>query len=248
LSAQERQKSDLLKPEVEQVLNEGKLELIGLLPYASNRTFLVRCCHETTELTAVYKPAAGERPLYDFPSASLCRREVAAYVVSRTLGWDLVPPTVLRADAPLGQGSVQAFVDHDPEAHYFTLLKDHEVACRRLALFDMLTNNADRKSGHVLLDRQGKIWAIDNGLTFHVAPKLRTVIWDFVGQPLGARDRSAVGRLVGPLAESGPELEELAKLLDSSEIATLRSRAEALARPGTYPSPTSDWAFPWPLV
>ncbi len=227
------------------------MQVIGLLPYASNRTFLVRLGKEAhqSEALAVYKPARGERPLYDFPDQTLYKREVAAYEVSRALGWDLVPPTVVRTDAPLGPGSLQHFVDHDPSQHYFTMLEENQAFFKRLATFDILCNNADRKSGHCLRDGGGRLWAVDHGLTFNAAPKLRTVIWDFAGRRVPAREREAVGRLDGELDEPGsPLVAALAALLDPDEIEALRDRARALSQPCYFPSPRSDWSFPWPLV
>ncbi len=227
------------------------MQVIGLLPYSSNRTFLVRLGEEGdgAGALAVYKPARGERPLHDFPDETLYKREVAAYEVSRALGWDLVPPTVVRTEAPLGPGSVQLFIDHDPSQHYFTLLEENQTFFKRLATFDILCNNADRKSGHCLLDAEGRIWAVDHGLTFNTAPKLRTVIWDFAGRRVPARERQAVARLDSELGDAGsPLVEALARLLHQGEIEALRLRVRALSQPCYFPSPRSDWSFPWPLV
>ncbi len=131
----------------------------------------------------MYKPTRGERPLWDFPPASLAGREVAAYLVSEALGWRLVPPTIYRKKGPLGPGSLQAFVEHDPEYHYFTFNESDRQRLRPVALFDLLINNADRKGSHVLLDEQDHMWLIDHGVCFHVEDKIRTVIWDFAGEP-----------------------------------------------------------------
>jgi hypothetical protein len=231
------------------MLAQADIEVVGRLPYSSNGTFLVRCARGRERALAVYKPAAGETPLWDFPSETLHRREVAAYELSRWLGWHIVPPTILRTDAPLGPGALQHYVEHDPEQHFFTLLRDHRRDFRRLAFFDILTNNADRKAGHCLLDRAGRVWAIDHGLTFHVEPKLRTVIWDFAGQALPARERAAAMRVAGALEEPGSELPRvLGSLLDSAELEALSRRAKTLSSKGTFPGPSSSWAFPWPLV
>src|SRR5258708_35441861 len=197
------------------------MQVIGLLPYSSNRTFLVRLDDQDSETgtLAVYKPALGERPLHDFPDETLYKREVAAYELSQALGWDLVPPTVTRIEAPLGPGSLQLFIDHDPSQHYFTLLHENQAFFQPLPTFAILCNNADRKSGHCLLDAQGRIWAVDHGLTFNTAPKLRTVIWDFAGGRVPARDRQAVARLDGQFDDPGsPPMEALVGLLDKSEI------------------------------
>jgi uncharacterized repeat protein (TIGR03843 family) len=229
------------------------LEIIGRLAHASNGTFLARCRVERDdqrpgESLAVYKPAAGERPLGDFATDTLYRREVASYELSKWLGWGLVPATVARGDGPLGAGSLQAFVDHDPEEHYFSLLDDHRRFFRRLAFFDMLANNADRKGGHCLLDASGRVWAIDHGLTFHTEPKLRTVLWDFAGERLPAAERRGAARLASALAETSDIARALSGLLSRNEVDSLRERAQSLSPAGVYPTPESSWAFPWPLV
>ncbi|CAN5755827.1 hypothetical protein BH23ACT2_BH23ACT2_00740 [soil metagenome] len=192
---------------------------------------------------AVYKPHRGERPLWDFPKG-LYRREAGAYHLARAVGWDLVPPTLVR-EGPFGVGSVQAFVEADFEQHYFTLLEDDEChpQLRRMAAFDLVVNSTDRKGGHVLVDAEGHVWGIDNGLCLHAEFKLRTVIWDFAGEPLPAELAVDLGRfldtdLVG----------ELAELLDPFEQEGLRARARALLAEGRLPSDPSGRRFPWPLV
>ena len=160
-----------------------RMVVLGALTRASNATLLVRLGEAEDAPLAVYKPRAGERPLWDFPDGTLCAREVAASVVARELGWPAIPRTDL-VEGPFGEGSLQDFVDVDPEQHYFTLRDDHDADLRRLAVFDVVANNADRKGGHVLLATDGTVVAIDHGLCFHVEPKLRTVIWDFAGEPL----------------------------------------------------------------
>ena len=253
MSPKEREEPDLLGREEatrrEALLRRGEVEVIGRLPYSSNRTFLVRCCDAQGETPAVYKPAAGERPLYDFPDETLFRREAAAYVLDHALGWGFVPLTITRDDLPYGPGAIQLFVDHDPEQHYFTLLEAHRDEFRRLAIFDILCNNADRKSGHCLLDANNRIWAVDHGLTFNAEPKLRSVIWDFAGETLPRTERAAAGRLASRLAKAGDPLRpELLGLLEEVEVKALQHRARALQQPGVFPNPDSSWSFPWPLV
>jgi uncharacterized repeat protein (TIGR03843 family) len=191
----------------------------------------------------VYKPFRGERPLWDFPNG-LGRREVAAWELSEALGWGLVPPTVLR-EGPLGEGSVQWFVDADFEQHYFTLLEDerHHPALRRICAFDLVANNTDRKSGHCLLDEDGRIWAIDNGLAFHEEFKVRTVIWEFGGEPVPEDVLGDLERLV----EDGLS-DSFEGLLDADERRAVLLRAEALARDGVFPVDHSGRRYPWPLV
>jgi uncharacterized repeat protein (TIGR03843 family) len=225
------------------LLTDGEIELKGRMPWSSNATFLVGLCHDGQEGDAIYKPGRGERPLWDFPGG-LYRREVAACRLSEALGWDLVPLTVLRTDAPLGEGSLQRFVDADFSEHYFTLL-EHEALhpqLRRMAVFDLLANNADRKSGHCLLtvDDQ-KVWGIDHGVCFHDEPKLRTVIWDFAGEPIPADLLADVARLV----DAPPRLDDL---LSRQEVAAFGRRVDAVLRLGRFPDPGGDRPYPWPLV
>ena len=231
-------------PAVLDVLCSGDVSVEGRMPWSSNNTFLVSVCHAGTELGAVYKPGRGERPLWDFPSG-LYQREAAAWELSDALGWGLVPETVLRTDAPLGAGSLQRFVDADFSEHYFTLVEDpaHHDQLRQIAVFDLLLNNADRKSGHCLLGQDGRIWAIDNGLSFHVEPKLRTVIWDFAGEPVPGHLLEAIARL----AEGVPG--PVARLLDEDERAALLLRARAVLDHPRLPAPHPDRRpYPWPLV
>ena len=226
------------------VLCEGDLELVGRLPWSSNGTFLVNCTQGDTELRAVYKPERGERPLWDFPPG-IYRREVAAWALSEQLGWSLVPETVVREDAPLGVGSLQRFVEADFEQHYFTLMEDasNHDQLRLVCIFDVVANNADRKSGHCLLTPDGHIWAIDHGLCFHKNPKLRTVIWDFCDEELSEQAANDLERLAAAPSH------DLVGLLDRDEIAAIVSRARNLARHGRLPTPDPDrHHYPWPLV
>jgi uncharacterized repeat protein (TIGR03843 family) len=212
------------------------------MPWSSNATFLVELTLDGTVGHAVYKPQRGERPLWDFPPA-LFRREIAAYLLSEALGWGLVPPTIERA-GPLGDGSFQSFVPADFEQHYFTLreVPAHHARLRQICLFDLLANNADRKSGHCLL-AAGGIYAIDNGLTFHTDPKLRTVIWEFGGEPIPP----ALLDDVRPLA-AGDIPSALAALLAREERAALVARATGLLAEGVFPVDHSGMRYPWPLV
>jgi uncharacterized repeat protein (TIGR03843 family) len=214
------------------------------MPWSSNATFLVELCHEGVSMPAVYKPTRGERPLWDFPGG-LHRREVAAYRLSEALGWGVVPETVIREEAPLGPGSLQRFVPADFTQHYFTLLERPELhdALRTICTFDLVANNADRKGGHCLLDEDGRVWAIDNGLCFHTDPGLRTVIWDFAGEAVPPALLDDVARVVAA-PETGLE-----DLLDAAEVDALRRRGRALlARPRFPDAGTSRYAYPWPLV
>jgi uncharacterized repeat protein (TIGR03843 family) len=227
------------------VLRTGDVDVLGRMPWSSNATMLVEVTHERGCLRAVYKPRRGERPLWDFP-AGLDRREVAAYELSAWLGWDIVPETVLRADGlPFGVGSLQRFVPFDVDAHYFTLLEDpaRHPALRTICCFDLLANSADRKGGHCLAGDDGRVWAVDNGLSFHCERKLRTVIWDF------GRESVPDDLLVGAVRladEGGPEA--LGDLLDAGERAALVERAASVAVDGTFPVDHTGRRYPWPLV
>jgi uncharacterized repeat protein (TIGR03843 family) len=228
------------------LLRNGDLEILGLLPRASNYTFLARVSNGDQRTLAVYKPQAGEIPLWDFPDGTLCRREVAAYIVADELGWPSVPPTLLR-DGPEGPGSVQLYVDFDPSEHYFTLREQRTDDFRRVALFDAVVNNADRKGGHCLLARDGGVFLIDHGVCFHHLPKLRTVIWDFQGDEIPAPLLADLERL-GASVESGPLRERLADLLKSREIDAVESRLDALVAGGRFPVPGPGRPYPWPAL
>ena len=228
------------------LLRTGGVEVLGRMPWSSNATFLVEVRAGGRCLRAVYKPRRGERPLWDFPDG-LDRREVAAYELSAWLGWDIVPETVLRDDGslPYGAGSLQRFVPFDPEVHYFTLIEDesrHDTL-RTICCFDVIANSADRKGGHCLVGEDGRMWAVDNGLTFHRETKLRTVIWDFGGQPIPDHLLADVQRL----ANEGPP-PALVPLLEAGERAALVRRAAAVADAATFPVDTTNRRYPWPLV
>jgi uncharacterized repeat protein (TIGR03843 family) len=225
------------------VLTRGDLTVKGRLPWSSNATFLVEATLDGVTTLGVYKPQRGERPLWDFPRG-LYRRELAAWHLSEALGWGLVPLTVPR-EGPYGEGSVQLFVKADFEQHYFTLREDarHHDRLRRICAFDLVANNADRKSGHCLLGEDGAVYAIDNGLCFHVEPKLRTVIWEFGDEPVPPPLLDDLRRLVA--ASLPPALGEL---IDADEWQALRRRARALVKAGRFPSETGGRGYPWPLV
>ncbi|MEX0875534.1 MAG: SCO1664 family protein [Actinomycetota bacterium] len=225
-----------------ELLSAGEIEILGLLPYASNATLLTRVRKGEQEALAVYKPRRGERPLWDFPSGTLCLREAAAWVLDQSLGWGLVPPTVLR-EGPAGFGVMQLFVDEDVEVDVRTLLQTHPEDLKRIALFDVVINNADRKAGHLVVDTNGKLWSVDHGICFAVEPKLRTVIWAFEGERVPAALLDSLGKLV----EDGKWIEELAPLLDGEEIDSLRSRIDLMLRNGCYPVPDPGGRHvPWP--
>ena len=220
------------------------MEALGIMPGASNYTFAVRLDDGHLKALAVYKPQDGETPLWDFPEGTLHRREVAAYELSEALGWGIVPPTLLR-EGPHGIGSVQLFIDATPDMHAFTLMPAYADALRLVCAFDLLANNADRKAGHCLReDSTGRIFAIDHGVCFHVEDKLRTVLWDFAGEPISRQVREGVTRLL-----DGFPAERFEEFLDVEEVRALRERAEDLLDMGHFPDPPQDRrAYPWPPI
>lgn len=263
---------------VSEALRMGDLRIEGMLPDASNAT--VRCLVDVDghEVRCVYKPVRGERPLWDFPTGTLGRREVALAALAEAVGWQLVPPTVWRDDGPLGPGMCQLWVDVDDErtgevidvfvvgdladgalpAGWREVVSGRDGAGRdvvvahrdtdvlqRFALLDAIANNADRKGGHLIADASGRVWGIDHGVTFNVEPKLRTVLWGWVGAPIPDAHAAALARAREVVADPP---HELATALDADEIAALRARVDALMRTGTFPQPSTDWpALPWPL-
>lgn len=222
----------------------------GVLPWGSNYCFLLTLGSDQDELLAIYKPQRGERELWDFPRGTLCYREVAAYETAMALGWSIVPPTTLR-DGPYGIGSLQCFIHHDPEQHYFNFNIEAEQVfpqLKRLALFDCLINNADRKGGHCLLDAQGQLWGIDHGVCFHSQPKLRTVIWDFAGESLPEPLCSDIASFTERLTQESKYRQHLSDLLSKTEINALSERAQSLLNSGHYPQPGRGSNYPWPPV
>jgi hypothetical protein len=230
-----------------ELLTEGELEVLGRIPWASNATLLARVCHRDLSSLAIYKPRRGEQPLWDFPDGTLHRREVAAYLVSEALGWELVPPTVVRG-GPFGVGSVQLYVEADAQLTAFELVEGGNQAMPLVAAFDVVVNNADRKGGHCLAETvDGRVWAIDHGVCFHEEPKLRTVLWDFAGQALAPRvvaDLEALATTV----RGGSLRRKLRGLLGPDEIAALVERVSTLAHTGCLPLPSGRRPYPWPLV
>lgn len=236
------------------LLTEGDLRMEGQVPWSSNYTFLASVTRGAESALVIYKPSQGERELWDFDAGTLCQRELAAYRVARFLGWPNVPPVALR-DGPFGHGSAQLFIEADLNEHYFTLRENPAFtgAFGRMALFDHLTNNADRKGGHVLRGADERIWAIDHGLTFHVEHKHRTVIWEYAGQAIPSALRADLERLLAALLEPGEDEGglwwQLAPLLHSDEIEALAARARRLLRLGRYPMPARNWRnVPYPLI
>ena len=233
-------------PGVPRVLAEGDLELLGLLPRSSNYAFLARARLDGEEMPAVYKPRRGETPLWDFPEGTLGNRESAAYVVARALGWPNVPPTLVR-DGPEGVGAVQRFLPFEPTEHAFTLQDRFPQAFRRIALFDVVVNNADRKAGHCLLGRDGELFVVDHGTCFSDEPKLRTVLWNYVGEPVADEDLHALRRLADELQAGSVRL-ALDELLYPAEVRATIGRLDELLVGGRFPEPGPGRPYPWPIV
>lgn len=230
--------------ELIELFESGEIEVEGRMPYSSNATLLVTVRDSDLEHQAIYKPGQGERPLRDFPP-DLYKREVAMFRLADQLGWTVIPATTL-ADGPFGEGSVQAFVNADFQEHYFTLMESGigREDLERLCVLDLIANNTDRKSGHCLLGLDGRIYGIDHGLAFHAQFKLRTVMWDFVGQPIPDELLRDVQRFI----DDGPQ-PDLASLLDSFEVDAIVARAKAVVNEGRFPADDTDGhRYPWPLV
>jgi uncharacterized repeat protein (TIGR03843 family) len=231
----------------ERLLAIGELEILGVLPRSSNFTFLARARDDSgSETLTVYKPRRGEAPLWDFPDGTLGKREVAAHLVARELGWPWVPTTAYR-DGPEGPGSVQLFVEFDPSQHYFTLLEGREDEFRRIALFDVVVNNADRKGGHCLLSVDGRIFAIDHGVCFGTGTRLRTVIWEFAGEPVDEAMLADLSRVREAVA-NGSLGEELRALLAQEEVDATVARIDALLADPRFPAAELERPYPWPAI
>jgi len=229
-------------------LARGEIELDGMVPWGSNYTFLATIRNGARAINAIYKPCRGERPLWDFPTGSLANREYAAYLLSRALGFPNVPPTILR-EGPHGLGMVQWFIPFVDGQHFFSLRQTHRDEMKRIAVFDAVINNTDRKGGHVLLGEDDQIWCIDHGVTFHEYPKLRTVIWDFVDQPIPTIVLDDLRALQKRLVRGEALANEVSELLSPREMRALRQRIVDLIETGTFPHPPEDWpAVPWPPV
>ena len=224
------------------------MQVLGLLHGASNYTFLTRLDpYPPSGLLAVYKPARGESPLWDFEAGTLYQREVAAYELSKVLGWPRIPPTVVRLEGPHGVGAAQLFIEAD-RRHFLSEQSAHRDVWKRIALFDVITNNADRKSGHCLFDAKDQVWVIDHGLTYHVDQKLRTVIWDFSGEELPADLCGDVERTLIDV-EKGGLATTLQELLSRGEVRMLKRRLRGVLAPEwRFPEPSSAWSIPWPPV
>jgi hypothetical protein len=230
-------------------LQRGRLNLQGQFLNSSNFTFLVEMLYKGEKFTTVYKPARGEQPLWDFPQGTLASREVAAYMVSEALGWKLVPTTIYRSKGPHGPGSLQHFITHDPEYHYFNFSEQDRLRLQPVVVFDLLINNADRKGSHILVDETGKLWLIDHGVCFHQEDKLRTVLWDFAGQSIPQPLLDDLRLFAEELEEETLLYRRLRARLSTEEIRALANRARAIQQIGVFPHPSETRRpYPWPPI
>jgi hypothetical protein len=237
------------KARVIETLQKGELQLQGQFLSGSNYTFMAEVKLDELTLSAVYKPLRGEQPLWDFPAGTLAKREVAAFELSELLAWDLVPPTIFRKKGPLGSGSLQHFIQADPEYHYFKFSEEDRQRLRPVALFDLLINNADRKGGHILKSEDGHLWLIDHGICFHVEDKLRTVVWDFAGEPIPQNLLNDLCALINLEEQHQGVSLRLNGLLRNIEVTSLLARAHRLSEQGIFPTPLgSRRSYPWPPV
>ena len=240
-------------PELEQIehlISSSEVRDSGLIPDASNYVFLLELDGgKAGKGYAVYKPMQGETPLWDFPPF-LYKREAACYIVSKALGWNLVPPTVVREEGlAYGMGSVQLYIPTNHNRTFFDLRDANADIMRQFATFDYLINNADRKGGHIIQGENGRIWGIDNGLSFHVEEKLRTVIWDYAGESIAPNLIGDLERLASEIIVNKPLKHSLSQFLDIDEIHMLRTRALAIIKNPLFPHPP-NWRrpYPWPLI
>jgi hypothetical protein len=226
------------------LLENGEIVVEGRLVDASNATLFVVVSHQGEETRAIYKPVAGERPLWDFPDGNLASRERAAYLIDQALGFNHIPLTILR-DGPFGIGAVQQWIDIDESIDLEDFFRKDDPQLREVALLDAIINNTDRKIGHLLPEPSGHLYICDHGVTFHEEDKLRTVLWQWSGQPLRELEVKALQDLLRKI--SGQELEELSSLLTQGEIAALQERINRLIVTGIFPEPNPEWPhIPWP--
>ena len=222
-------------------LHDGELRVVGRLVDASNATLLCDIGSEEEPVQVIYKPIAGERALWDFPDGELAKREVAAFLLSKSVDYNIVPETIFR-DGPFGLGSVQRWIDVDESIDVVELAQSQDPLIRKMALFDVLINNTDRKFGHILPTHDGSVFGCDHGVSFHSEDKLRTVLWQFAGQPLTESELVDMSRILASLPQSG-----VAEFLNEADQEALVRRIERVKSEATFPFPSEDWpAVPWP--
>ena len=225
-------------------LRQGELVVTGRLIDASNATLLGNCIVGNESIKCIYKPIAGERPLWDFQNGNLASREYAAFLISEMMQLHIVPTTILR-DGPYGMGMVQEWIDIDATVDLADYFRQDQSQLRAMALFDAVINNTDRKIGHLLPQEDGKLYGCDHGVTFHEENKLRTVLWQWAGQDLSVDELNSLNELM--LKLESHEGEAFNGLLTTDEIHALQSRIMNLIDQKTFPMPNPEWpAIPWP--
>jgi uncharacterized repeat protein (TIGR03843 family) len=234
-----------MPPETHELLRDGEITGIELIPWGSNYTFCATIRAGERECLGVYKPRRGERPLWDFPSGTLYRREYAAYLVSQAIGWPFIPLTIIR-DGPHGIGSMQHFVEAEPPRSIREIQDAADLSLARIAAFDFITNNADRKAGHILRDRDGKLWGIDQGLCFNVDPKVRTVLIHYCGQPVPAPVLRELETFRTDARRLDGLLHVLRHGLDADEVDVFVRRVDHILQRGTFPTISGRRGVPWP--
>jgi len=228
---------------IKEHLENGELHISGRLVDASNATLFGTCTWRDVSRDVIYKPIAGERPLWDFAEGNLASRELAAYILSELGGWHLVPTTVLR-DGPFGEGMVQEWIEIDESVDLAEFYRTDDARLRSLALFDAVINNTDRKIGHLLPNHRGQLYGCDHGVTFHEEDKLRTVLWQWADQELTEKEKAQLKNLATLIQEKRFFFENL---LSDAEIRALEYRIDRIYNAGVFPSPSEDWpAIPWP--
>ena len=233
----------MVNSNIEEHLVQGSLEVTGRLVDASNATLFAQCTFDEKTISAIYKPIAGERPLWDFPDGNLAQREYAAFLISHLAGWNIVPTTVLR-DGPFGEGMVQEWIEIDESIDLATFFSTDDSRLRRIALFDAVINNTDRKIGHLLPTDDGRLFGCDHGVTFHEEDKLRTVLWQWAADELTSEEREILIALRWKIEDSESVF---TNLITAVEYQALLSRIDSLLEKNLFPEPNPDWpAVPWP--
>ena len=228
----------------EEILRNGDINVTGRLIDASNATLLAECSYRNMKIKCIYKPIAGERPLWDFPDGNLAQREYASYLISEASNLKVVPLTLLR-DGPFGLGMIQEWIEIDSTIDLATFFSTYDPQLRKMALFDAVVNNTDRKIGHLLPRADGKLYGCDHGVTFHQEYKLRTVLWQWAGADLSLEEKQILHELLLLIEKN--QIEKFQTLITDIEIEALKTRITNLLSEGKFPMPSQDWpAIPWP--
>ena len=235
------------KDDFSEILRNGEFESLTENYLGTNSVFICSIRHENIILKVVYKPLKGEAPLHDFQYGTLFMREMASYLISQHLGWEIIPLTIIR-DGPYGLGTVQLYIDHNPDKDYFSIRSHRKERLKQIAVFDIITNNADRKASHFLIDDYNHVWGIDHGLTFNIEYKLRTIVWDFINEPFSREIISQLESLKIEMSSDSKLLKEIGTLLTQNEIQALIDRLEVMLEIPSFPTPSLGRNIPWPPI